>query len=189
MTVNAYRHGWKGLTLAAILAAGLGLPSVAAEEPAFRLEGFFDGASVSAGTITTLFFWTRGFTAEFSGEADGETIRLDERFDFEDGERLQRWALTREGDRYVGTVRTETGDGVLQDPVPVEGRILPSGIELDYVGYAPGGPGWLSFHFHHRMEPRPDGTVSNDVTVSKFHLPIATSEVIFAKNPEALNGL
>lgn len=178
---------WLALILSALVLGYAACISPAkAETLTFTPEIFFAGDSSSSGTIRTLIFWKQNFTARFRGEASPGLLRLDERFAFADGERLQRWELRRvSGSLYEGTVQTETGDGVLREKRPVSGRLLPAGAVLDYDGYAPGGGDTL-FHFVHRMRAQADGTVANRVTISKVGLPVATARVTFAKTPEQL---
>lgn len=154
----------------------------ASAEAAFSLLDFFDGKATSRGTITTAIFWTEEFTADFRGGVEGRTLSLEERFHFADGDRLQRWALERVSPQlYRGTVSTELGDGRMAEPVPVKGERFAQGVVLAYDGYAPGG-GETLLGFRHVMRPQGDGTVENRVTISKFGLPIATSDVIFRRS-------
>lgn len=165
---------------ASMLSACQSVPPPAADGR-FALEEFFRGSSVSRGEIRTLAFWSEDFTAGFSGETAEGVLRLDERFHFKDGERLQRWNLKRVSQgRYEGTVETENGDGALSAPVPVAGYRTSDGAVLDYDGYAPGGGGTV-LHFRHWMESRPDGSVLNRVRISKFGIPIAGASVVFSK--------
>lgn len=150
------------------------------------LPDFFEGKSVSKGTVTTALVFTEAFTAEFEGRQTGDRFQLDERFAFADGKRLQRWDLLRTGPGlYGGTVATELKTGHLGPPMPVIGVQTKNGAVLDYDGHAPGGGGML-LHFRHEMTGRPDGTVANHVIVSKFGIPLATSDVTFAKSRAAL---
>lgn len=180
--------------LAAIAAVALGLAGSTADfaraRPApakrFDLIAFFSGASYSKGTVTTAFVSTDAFTAKFSGERSGRRLRLDETFTFKDGKRLQRWNLDEIAPgRIAGTVTTELKTGKPAPSVPVSGVTTVGGAVLDYDGYAPGGDD-IVLHFHHAMTARSDGTVANHVTVSKFYLPLATSDVTFAKSLAAL---
>lgn len=165
---------------ASMLSACQSVPPPAADGR-FALEAFFRGSSVSRGEIRTLAFWSEDFTAGFSGETAEGVLRLDERFHFKDGERLQRWNLKRVGEgRYEGTVETENGGGALSEPVPVAGYRTSDGAVLDYDGYAPGGGGTV-LHFRHWMESQADGSVLNRVRISKFGIPIAGARVVFSK--------
>ncbi|WP_162244728.1 DUF3833 family protein [Aureimonas sp. Leaf454] len=149
----------------------------------FRPEAFFAGASVSRGEIRTAWFFREAFTADFEGRAARGALSLDERFRFTDGDRLQRWRLRAQADgRYTGTVETETGDGVLREPVAVSGYRTAKGLVFDYEGFAPGG-GDTRLRFRHLMEMRPDGSVSNTVRISKLGVPIAGAQVVFSKPP------
>lgn len=173
-----------GLALAAasLLAACAAVPPPDAGGR-FALEDFFRGASVSKGTIRTLAFWREDFTADFSGDASVGRLRLDERFHFTGGDRLQRWTLRRAAaGRYEGVVETENGKGSLSAPVPVTGYATGDGAVLSYDGHAPGG-GATVLHFRHWMTSRPDGSVLNRVRISKFGIPIAGAEVVFSKPP------
>ncbi|WP_233719068.1 DUF3833 family protein [Jiella avicenniae] len=142
---------------------------------------FFDGRVASRGTIITALVFREEFTATLTGTVRGRRLRLDERFRFEDGERLQRWDLRQVPDgRYLGTVRTELSDGTMAPAVPVEGRTFADGVVLAYDGYAPGG-GRTLLGFRHVMRPIAPGKVANRVTISKFGVPIAASDVIFRR--------
>ncbi|MBB4003508.1 DUF3833 family protein [Aurantimonas endophytica] len=152
----------------------------------FSLADFFDGRSVSEGTVRTALLLDEPFTASFEGRRAADRLRLDERFVFEDGARLQRWDLSRSrAGVYTGTVATEDGDGTLSAPVPVAGWATVDGAVLAYDGYAPGGADTL-LHFRHVMSRNGDGTLANRVTISKFGISIATSKVTFARSEAAL---
>lgn len=168
------------LGLAASLAGCAGSP-VPDAAGAFAPERFFQGASVSHGEIRTAFVFREAFEADFEGKGEAGRLVLDERFHFEDGDRLQRWNLRPVGDgRYLGTVETEDGEGRLARPVPVTGFRTARGFVMDYDGFAPGG-GATTLRFRHVMELQPDGSVANRVGVSKFGLPLASASVVFSK--------
>ncbi|MEC5381081.1 DUF3833 family protein [Aurantimonas sp. C2-6-R+9] len=176
---------------AVILFAGLAWfaapPRIPQPDPdGLSLPDFFAGKSVSKGAVTTALVFTEAFTAEFDGKQTGDQFQLDERFAFADGKRLQRWDLVRTAPGlYGGTVATELKTGQLAPPMPVIGVQTKNGAVLDYDGYAPGGGGTL-LHFRHEMTGRPDGTVANHVIISKFGVPLATSDVTFAKSRAVL---
>ncbi len=166
------------------MVACLGAAPARAED-GFSLPAFFAGHSVSAGDIRTLGLFSERFTARFAGRAEGSALDLDERFTFEDGERLQRWHLKTRDGRVDGTVFTEDGNGVLRGPYPVSGTASPEGATLAYRGIAPGG-GRMMLDFRHTMTPRGDGTVDNRVRISRFGFPLAGARVTFAKTTTAL---
>ena len=161
---------------------------VPADASKFNLMSFFAGDSYSKGTVTTAFFFDESFTATFKGAAGDGHLTLDERFTFEDGKRLQRWNLAANpSGAYSGTVTTELKSGRPAPAAPVEGYATANGAVLDYQGYAPGG-GETLLHFRHVLTMQDDGTVANHVTVSKYHVPLATSDVTFAKSLAALTN-
>ncbi|MCP1200947.1 DUF3833 family protein [Notoacmeibacter sp. MSK16QG-6] len=162
---------------AMILALGLTMEVPAYAAP-FDLFSFFDGKARSEGTVNPLIGKSMPFTARFSGKLDNGKLRLVETFTFPDGEFDQIWDLRRDGITISGTVQTEGEDGELSDTASVNGQLLPEGAMLTYDGYAPGG-GDMVLSFTHRMTARSDGTVANDVTISKFFLPLARSKVTF----------
>lgn len=178
------------ILLALAVTAAVALLLWSAREPqvsgpgGFDLLAFFEGTSASEGTITTLGLRERAFTARFAGERQGETLRLEERFAFPEGERLQVWNLRAVPGGFAGTVETERADGALAPPASVSGTSDSDGVRLRYDGIAPGGGMRLAFAHHMRM--RDDGTVANHVVVSRFALPLATSSVVFAKDAAAL---
>lgn len=143
----------------------------------FDLVAFFSGESSSEGSIRTLLVRSQSFTARFHGAREGEAFRLEERFSFPEGERLQVWTLTQVPGGYRGTVETQGADGRLAPPAPVVGIVDATGVALDYRGIAPGGDREL--HFRHHMRMRDDGRVANHVVVSAYGLPLATSSVTF----------
>ncbi|MEF2549752.1 DUF3833 family protein [Aurantimonas sp. A2-1-M11] len=183
-----------GAAAGAMLLAGLAacgedpaVPSPASVVDGLSLEAFFAGQSYSKGTVTTALFFTEDFSARFEGKRKDGRLLLDEHFSFADGDRLQRWNLGETGPGlYTGEVQTELDGGALSPPVAVTGHITPNGAVLAYDGFAPGG-GETRLQFRHRMTRQSDGTVANHVTVSKFGVPLATSDVVFVKDKAALD--
>lgn len=181
------------LAAAAVMAVNTGahagemVTSAGSNRP-LSLLAFFDGRATSRGTVTTALVKVERFTADFSGKVTGNRLRLAERFHFADGDRLQRWDLRRMANgRYAGTVTTELGDGRMAPRARVEGRSFADGLILAYDGYAPGGSETL-LGFRHVMRRLAPGAVANHVTISKFGLPIATSDVVFRRNGRRSKG-
>ena len=175
--------GKRAMAACLLLALAACAEPVPAPDGGFALEAFFDGANVSEGEVDTLFVFTEAITADFAGDTASGRLALDETFHLEQGDRLQRWALTATPDgRYAGTVETAGKDGSLRPPVAVTGYRTADGAVLNYDGYAPGG-GDMLLHFRHWMRQQADGTVLNQVRISKFGLPIAGARVVFSKLP------
>lgn len=178
------------LAIALVVAGTMALLVAQARDPAlagpggFDLFSFFEGEAASEGTITTLLVRREAFTATFAGTRHEGTFRLEERFAFEDGPRLQVWTLRAVDGGYEGTVETEKADGTLAPAAPVRGSADETGVVLRYRGIAPGGG--RAFDFRHRMRLQGDGTLANHVVVSKFAIPLATSRVTFTRGARAL---
>ena len=183
------RSAGRGVAAAVLVLAlplsGCGRPPAPVAD-GFSLADFFDGGSFSEGTVRTALVFEEAFTASFRGWRVGDRFQLDERFRFPDGDRLQRWDLSRSpAGVYSGTVATEDAEGRLSSPVPVAGWATAEGVVLTYRGHAPGG-GNTFLSFRHVMTDNGDSTVANRVTISKFGIPIATSRVTFAQSDVAL---
>jgi hypothetical protein len=179
--VNA---SWKiaaaALAISASTAVALGQQK---STPAFKPEEFFNGSVTGKGTITKLFFWSEEFTNEFSGEIRGDETLIEERFTFEDSTPKQYWRFQRQADgRYSGDVTTEGEDGRLRGPLPVDAWLDAGGFHLDYVGHSPDG-GDTQFRFRHDLTLQPDGTVTNDVSISWWGIPLASSRAVFSRQP------
>ena len=152
----------------------------------FDPEAFFAGQSYSAGAIDATFAKPEPFTALIKGTVSNGVLSMEETYSFADAQRAQRWSLRPVGNgAYVGTVQTETGDGVLHEPRPVTGQVTPSGGTLTYDGYAPNGKNVL-LHFRHVMTMQPNGTIRTHVAVSKLGLPMGKADAVIAKRPEDL---
>ena len=126
------------LASGATLLAGCGTaPAIfAAHGPPFRPEDFFCGRLRSQGLfVTDLGGISRWFTAELDGSWNGEELRFDEDFTYEDGWRdRRRWLLHREAPgRWRGTATDAVGN-----------------VEAAEAGNA--------FHLRHTLDmPRPGG--------------------------------
>jgi len=117
----------------------------------------------------------RRFTVEMSGQADGNTLRLHERFIFDDGERQERtWVLTR------GTGRNFTGradDSVAE----AQGRFaegvayLASDLRLKI------GKRAIAMHFDDAFYEAGPGLVLNRSTMSKWGIRLGQILIQFRK--------
>jgi hypothetical protein len=106
-----------------LLAACTGKPSF--DDPSLsdrklNLEEFFDGELVAHGQFQDILGTVRrSFVVEITGDWDGTTLRLNERFVYEDGStEVRDWTLTKTGDdSWTGTAPGVVGQavGVEQD--------------------------------------------------------------------------
>jgi hypothetical protein len=174
--------GWKIVATALAFSAGAAFAQPEATR-VFAPEEFFNGKVSGRGMITTLWFWGEDFTNAFSGEIRGDETLIEERFTFEGATPKQYWRFRKLADgRYGGDVTTEGEDGKLREPLPVDAWLDASGFHLDYVGHAPDG-GDTRFRFRHDLTPQPDGTVVNDVSISWWGIPLASSRAVFTRHP------
>jgi hypothetical protein len=151
--------------------------------PMFTPEDFFNGQVSGKGTVTTLFFWDEDFTNEFSGRVQGGETLIEEHFTFSDGAPKQYWRFQRLGDgRYSGDVTTEGEDGKLRGPLPIEAWLDAEGFHVDYSGHAPDS-GDTQYRFRHDLTLQQDGTVVNDVSISWWGIPLASSRAVFTRQP------
>ena len=177
---SVVKHATAALVLSACAAVALAQQELT---PLFTPEEFFNGSVSGKGTITTLFFWDEDFTNAFSGRVQQDETLIEERFTFTDATPKQYWRFQRLGDgRYSGDVTTEGKDGKLRGPQPVEAWLDKSGFHIDYSGHAPDG-GDTQYRFRHDLTLQPDGTVVNDVSISWWGIPLASSRAVFTRQP------
>ncbi len=105
----------------ALLAACTGKPSfddAPLSDKTLNLEDFFDGELVAYGQFQDVLGTVRrSFVVELQGDWDGERLRLQEDFIYEDGATEQRiWNLTKTGpDSWTGTA-----DGIIGTATGIE---------------------------------------------------------------------
>ena len=75
--------------------------------PALKLEEFFDGRSYAYGIFEDRFGnLKRQFRVQIDGQTDGERLRLDEQFIYDDGETARRvWRIDNLGPDGLGLFR------------------------------------------------------------------------------------
>merc|ERR1711939_681021 len=82
------------------------------QTPVLRIEEYFQGTTRAWGIFEDRFgTLRRQFTVEITGTWDGETLVLDERFNYADGETDRRvWTIRKTGDhRYEGQANDVVG--------------------------------------------------------------------------------
>lgn len=145
-----------------------------------RLEEFFDGDLVAEGEFRDPFGRVRRtFHAVVTGTRDGNTLRLRERFFYNDGETDTReWMIEALGDgRYRGTASDVIGRA--------EGRVENGTLRWSYPIDLPiGGRAWR-LHFDDEFTLVRPGALRNTANVSKFGLPIGRVVQTFARKERA----
>lgn len=144
--------------------------------PEFVLEEYFAGETRGWGIFEDRFGnLRRQFVVDLTGDWDGTTLTLDERFDYADGEKDRRvWRVEKVSeDRYVGRADDVIG--------PAEGRVAGKAftwtyeIDLNIQGHD------VRVRFDDWMFLQPDGVVMNRARVTKFGIELGTVTLFFQK--------
>ena len=162
--------------LAAILALLFTLlPAPLAAAETFRFEKEFLGRTVAFGRFKTITGVDRRFRVDLNGTWNGRTLKLVERFRFDDGERDTKvWYFTRTAPgRYTG--RRSDVDGVAK--VRVRGSVARYGYRLFLNEKERAN----AVYFRDRMVKRADGTILNTALVFKGPLPVGRVRVVFGR--------
>jgi len=143
-----------------------------------RLEEFFDGSLEAAGEFRDPFGRVRRtFNAKVTGKRQGDSIRVHEKFHYNDGEVDEReWLIRAHGEgRYTGQATDVIGiaEGT------VEGRRLRWSYPIDLPI---GGRPWR-LKFEDEFELSGDDALINTASVKKFGLPIGTVRQTISRRP------
>lgn len=145
--------------------------------PQLVLHDWFRGPTHAVGRFRNYFTGAeRRLAVDLRGTWNGKVLALFEDFFYADGERDQKtWFFERTGPgTYIGTREDVVTPAQVTTPDPVTVRFgytadlkLPSGVtRLD---------------FDDTLTLRPDGTVFNRATVSRFLIPLGDVELVFYK--------
>ena len=120
----------------------------------------------------------RRFTVEMSGQAVGNTLRLHERFVFDDGERQERtWVLTRGADGNF-TGRAEDSVSEAQGRFAEGVAYLSSELKLKI------GKRSIAMHFDDAFYEAGPGLVLNRSTMSKWGIRLGQILIQFRKDDQ-----
>jgi hypothetical protein len=155
------------------------LPPVSANATEmFAFEDFFRGRTVAYGKFSAINGVKRTFRLDLHGSWDGKTLKLVEKFRYDDGLReTKTWYFSKSGaGRYTGIRSDVLGEA----RVRVRGNTARYGYKLyldainrkDLVG------------FRDKMTLLDDGTVRNTATVFKYRLPVGRVVVNFARQAD-----
>ncbi|MEH6830795.1 MAG: DUF3833 family protein [Sulfitobacter sp.] len=166
---------------AAILALGacVGKPALDDEKLSqkdFNLEEFFDGRVLAKGQFQDAFGTVRRrFDVVVTGTWDGETLKLVEDFDYEDGTTEQRiWRLKKTGTVVADQKWTGSADGVL-------GVERGDTFNWKYKIDLPVPDGTLRVNFDDWMWDLGDGRVLNRAYMKKYGADIGEVLITFEK--------
>lgn len=159
----------------------MGCSNMSAEQfesttPKLVLEEYFVGKSRAYGIL----FGRNGqvkrqFTVEMFGEWDGETLTLDEKFFFSDGEKQSRiWKVKKlDAHTYSGTAHDVVATAI--------GKQFGSVLQWNYVLKVPVDNTTYDITFNDWMFLYPDGILLNRATMTKFGFRVGELFLSFQK--------
>jgi hypothetical protein len=144
--------------------------------PDLDLEKYFVGDLVAHGRYSEFFGGkNRSFRNDATGVWDGETLRLVERFTFDDGSSAEReWRLTKTGaDTWRGTVSGIVGTA--------SGKESGNSFQLSYLIDLPLPEGTRRVRFVHHMWRTDANRVWSRIAVSQLGIPVGTVQMEFQR--------
>lgn len=145
-------------------------------KPQMRLEEYFQGDSTAYGL-----FLSRGgdvkrqFRVAMHGAWDGQVLKLDEDFTYDDGERQQRhWTFHKTGDT--------TWEGTAPDVIgTATGTFAGNAYEMHYVADVKTGDSTYRLDFDDWLFRESDAVVMNHAKVSKFGIDVGEVQLVFVR--------
>lgn len=151
----------------------------AGREPMFVLEEYFEGKTKAWGMFHDRFGkLRREFVVDITGTWDGETLTLDEEFDYADGEKDRRvWTIRKIDDNtYVGTASDIIGEA--------QGALYGNALNWTYDMDLKVGDGAWRVTFDDWMFLQPGGVLLNRASVSKWGFEIGVVTLSFARSDD-----
>ena len=145
--------------------------------PQLRIEEYFAGHTRAWGIFEDRFGnLRRQFVVDIDGKWDGETLVLDERFLYSDGEKDRRvWTIRKiDAHRYEGQAADVIGIAFGE----AHGNALNWQYDMDLKV----GEGTLRVHFNDWMFLQESGVLVNRARVSKFGIEIGEVTLFFQKS-------
>lgn len=160
--------------------AGTKLEQFNGKQPRLVLEAYFTGKTTATGVFEDRFGkLRRQFVVEIDGRVDGNTLILDERFVYDDGERQQRiWTLTRTSPTtYEG--RAADVRGVAKGVLNGNAFNFKYEVDLKTDTKKDGSPKFWKVRFDDWMFLQPNNVVINRAYVSRYGLQIGSVTIAF----------
>ena len=145
--------------------------------PQLRIEEYFAGHTSAWGIFEDRFGnLRRQFVVDIDGKWDGETLVLDERFLYSDGEKDRRvWTIRKiDAHRYEGQAADVIGVAI--------GEAYGNALNWQYDMDLKVGEGTLRVHFNDWMFLQESGVLVNRARVSKFGIEIGEVTLFFQKS-------
>lgn len=147
--------------------------------PRLSLEEYFTGTTHAWGIFQNRQGQPlRQFRVRIEGKVEGDTLILDEYFDYADGETQRRiWRLQKVApDRYVGRADDVVGTAT--------GIVRGQAFNFRYTLDVPWKDGSIHLDFDDWMFLQPDGVMINRATVRKFGFRVGEVILFFQKEAE-----
>lgn len=144
--------------------------------PRFDIQEYFAGEHVGWGMLRD---WsgkvTRRFTFTMKGTVDGDKLRLDEAFEFDDGEKQTRvWNITmKDENHFTGTASDGVGTAT--------GKQFGSVVNMQYDLNVKTDSGEMVVGFDDWLFLQPDGVVLNETYLKKFGLTVGRLTIVIKK--------
>jgi len=153
--------------------------SMAFSAERFTFEDYFKGRTVAYGKFWAINGVKRNFRVDLNGTWNGKTLKLVEKFRYDDGERNTKiWYFTKTGPgRYIGRRDDVLGEAV----VTIRGNTARYGYKL----FLDAENRDNLVRFRDKMVLLADGTVRNTALVFKSVLPVGRVVVNFARARDA----
>ncbi|MDJ0612437.1 MAG: DUF3833 family protein [Rhizobiaceae bacterium] len=166
------------LTLAAFICFSFVFNITNSFAQSFTFEDYFEGKTVAYGKFSAINGVKRTFRVDLNGIWDGQTLKLVEKFAYDDGVRETKiWFFTKTGEgKYVG--RRSDVKGVAS--VTIKGNTARYGYDL----FLDAENRDNLVRFKDKMVLLRDGTVKNTATVFKFGVPVGRVVVNFARKKD-----
>ena len=151
-------------------------------KPVLRIEEYFQGKTRAWGIFEDRFGnLRRQFVVDIQGNWDGESLILDEKFRYSDGQTDQRiWSIKKiDEHRYEGTAADVIGVAAGE----AHGNALNWRYDMDLKV----GDRTLRVHFNDWMYLQPSGVLVNRARVSKFGVEIGEVSLFFQKTAPLLD--
>lgn len=177
------KRSWLAIAalLSTLLLAGCGGPRIAdyaGREPALDLFTYFAGSTRGYGLVQerdgTLI---RRFTVDITGTVAGDTLTLDERFTYDDGETQQRvWTIRRVGPGdYRGTAPDVVGEA--------RGTVAGPALHWRYTLRVPARGREWDLRFDDWMFLQDGRVMANRASFGKWGLRLGEVTLFFVKEP------
>ncbi|MFG6177285.1 DUF3833 domain-containing protein [Halomonas sp. THAF12] len=157
--------------------AGVDVEQYAGTTPRLDIAEYFEGQTKAWGMVQDYSGEVqRRFTVNIEGRVDGDTLTLDERFTYADGETDRRvWTFERLGDgRWEGHASDVEG--------PVSARQAGHAFHMSYPLEVTVDGRDITFSMDDWMYLQPDGKLINRTAMRKFGLTLAEITIAFERD-------